>query len=119
MKRWLSYVKPYTLYFILGPLLMLTEVAGEIVLPKLVGGMIDNGANGLAGEGFIIRQALMMLGCICLMITGGISGHYFAIKASVNFSSDLRKAVFDKVQEFSFRRYRQLFCRLFDNTSYQ
>ena len=103
MKKYFKYIKPYRLYFILGPLLMLTEVAGEIVLPKLVGGMIDNGANGLAGQGFIVRQALMMLGCICLMITGGISGHYFAIKASVNFSSDLRKAVFDKVQEFSFR----------------
>ena len=103
MKKYFKYIKPYRLYFILGPLLMLTEVAGEIVLPKLVGGMIDNGANGLAGQGFIVRQALMMLGCICLMITGGISGHYFAIKASVNFSSDLRKAVFDKVQGFSFR----------------
>ena len=103
VKKYFKYIKPYRLYFILGPLLMLTEVAGEIVLPKLVGGMIDNGANGLAGQGFIVRQALMMLGCICLMITGGISGHYFAIKASVNFSSDLRKAVFDKVQEFSFR----------------
>ena len=103
MKKYFKYIKPYRLYFILGPLLMLTEVAGEIVLPKLVGGMIDNGANGMAGQGFIVRQALMMLGCICLMITGGISGHYFAIKASVNFSSDLRKAVFDKVQGFSFR----------------
>lgn len=103
VKKYFKYIKPYRLYFILGPLLMLTEVAGEIVLPKLVGGMIDNGANGMAGQGFIVRQALMMLGCICLMITGGISGHYFAIKASVNFSSDLRKAVFDKVQEFSFR----------------
>ncbi|MBQ3124294.1 MAG: ABC transporter ATP-binding protein [Clostridia bacterium] len=103
MKKYFKYIKPYRLYFILGPLLMLTEVAGEIVLPKLVGGMIDNGATGLAGEGYIIRQALTMLGCICLMITGGISGHYFAIKGAVNFSSDLRKAVFDKVQEFSFK----------------
>ena len=103
VKKYAKYIKPYRLYFILGPLLMLTEVAGEIFLPKLVGGMIDSGANGMAGEGFIIRQALMMLGCICIMITGGISGHYFAIKAAVNFSSDLRKAVFDKVQEFSFK----------------
>ena len=103
MKKYFRYIKPYRLYFILGPLLMLTEVAGEIVLPKLVGGMIDNGANGMAGQGFITGQALLMLGCICLMITGGISGHYFSIKAAVNFSSDLRKALFDKVQEFSFK----------------
>lgn len=103
MKKYFRFAKPYTLYFILGPLLMLTEVAGEIVLPKLMGEMIDTGINGGMGEGFIIRQALLMLGCIIIMISGGISGHYFSIKASVNFSSDLRKAVFDKVQEFSFK----------------
>ena len=103
MHRYLKFIKPYKLYFILGPILMLTEVAGEIVLPKLVGGMIDNGANGAMGQGYIIRQALLMLGCILIMITGGISGHYFSIKAAVNFSSDLRKSVFDKIQAFSFK----------------
>ena len=103
MKRYLKYIKPYKLYFILGPLLMLTEVAGEIVLPRLVGEMIDKGATGMAGEGFIIRQALLMIGCIVIMISGGISGHYFSIKGAVNFSSDLRKSVFDKIQDFSFK----------------
>lgn len=103
MRKYFKFIKPYKLYFILGPILMLTEVAGEIVLPKLVGGMIDNGANGAMGQGYIIRQALLMLGCILMMITGGISGHYFSIKASVNFSSDLRKSVFDKIQAFSFK----------------
>lgn len=103
MKRWMKFIKPYKLYFILGPLLMLTEVGGEIVLPKLMGEMIDKGIIGGLGEEFIIRQALLMLGFILLMICGGIGGHYFSIKAAVNFSSDLRKAVFDKVQEFSFK----------------
>ncbi len=103
VRKYLKYIKPYKLYFILGPLLMLTEVAGEIVLPRLVGEMIDNGATGTAGQEYIIGHALMMLGCIVIMITGGISGHYFSIKAAVNFSSDLRKAVFDKVQQFSFK----------------
>ncbi len=95
-------MKPYTLWFILGPLLMLTEVAGEIVLPKLMGEMVDKGIAGGAGEWFIARQAGLMIACIAIMICGGIGGHYFSIKAAVNFSSDLRKAVFDKVQEFSF-----------------
>ena len=96
-------MKPYTLWFILGPLLMLTEVAGEIVLPKLMGEMVDKGIIGGAGEWFIARQAGLMIVCIAIMICGGIGGHYFSIKAAVNFSSDLRKAVFDKVQEFSFK----------------
>ncbi len=82
---------------------MLTEVAGEIVLPRLVGEMIDTGIIGGAGEGYIITQALTMLGCIAIMICGGIGGHYFSIKAAVNFSTDLRGAVFNKVQEFSFK----------------
>lgn len=82
---------------------MLTEVAGEIVLPKLMGNMIDIGILGDGGQGFIIRQALLMIGCVIIMISGGISGHYFAVKASVNFSADLRYEVFSKVQDFSFK----------------
>ncbi len=103
MNRYLQYIKPYKLYFILGPLLMLTEVAGEIVLPKLMAGMINNGILGGGGTGFIIRQACIMFGCIIIQVSGGISGHYFSVKAAVNFSADIRRAVFDKVQEFSFK----------------
>lgn len=85
---------------------MLTEVAGEIVLPKIMGTMIDTGiGNQAAGMGinYIISQALMMIGCILIMIIGGIGGHYFSIKASVSFSADLRQGVFDKIQNFSFK----------------
>ena len=82
---------------------MLTEVAGEIVLPKLMAGMIDDGILGGSGMGFIIRQAVIMLVCIIIQVSGGIGGHYFSVKAAVNFSSDVRKAVFNKVQEFSFK----------------
>ena len=36
MKRWFKYVKPYKTYFILGPLCMIVEVIGEVLLPKLL-----------------------------------------------------------------------------------
>lgn len=106
MKKYWKYIKPYTLFFILGPLLMLTEVAGEIVLPKIMGTMIDNGIGYAAagfGTGYIISRAAMMIGFICIMIIGGIGGHYFSIKAAVSFSTDLRQGVFEKVQKFSFK----------------
>ncbi len=106
MKFYWKYIKPYLLYFILGPLLMLSEVAGEIVLPKLMGTMIDYGIGAESmglGTGYIISRALIMFACILLMITGGIGGHFFAIRASVYFSADLRKGVFEKVQSFSFK----------------
>lgn len=55
------------LFFILGPLLMLTEVAGEIVLPKIMASMIDSGIGaevaGL-GTGYILSRALLMIACI-------------------------------------------------------
>ena len=103
MKKYFKYVIPYLPFFILGPLLMLSEVAGEIVLPKLMASMVDNGVMGNMGNQYIIGQALKMIGCICLMIVGGIGGHFFSIRASVYFSADLRKDVFKKVQEFSFK----------------
>lgn len=106
MKTYRKYITPYLPYFILGPLLMLSEVAGEIVLPKLMGTMIDYGIGASAaglGIGYIISRALIMFGCIALMITGGIGGHFFSIRASVYFSADLRKGVFEKVQSFSFK----------------
>ena len=88
------------------PLLMLTEVAGEIVLPKIMASMIDSGigaeVTGL-GTGYILSRALLMIACIGIMIIGGIGGHFFAIRASVYFSADLRQGVFEKVQNFSFK----------------
>lgn len=82
---------------------MLSEVAGEIVLPKIMATMIDNGIMADYGTSYIITQALKMIGFICVMIVGGLGGHYFAVKASVSFSADLRKDIFKKVQGFSFK----------------
>ena len=106
MKQYWKYIKPYTLFFILGPLLMLTEVGGEIVLPKIMASMIDYGIGAQSaglGIGYILSRAAMMIGFIALMICGGIGGHFFSIRASVYFSSDLRQGVFEKVQGFSFK----------------
>ncbi len=87
-------------------MLMLTEVAGEIVLPTIMASMIDYGigdATAGLGTGYIVTRALMMVGCIGIMICGGIGGHYFSIKAAIGFSADLRQGVFEKVQSFSFK----------------
>ena len=46
MKRYKKYMTPYLSAFIIGPLLMLTEVVGEIMLPKLMSLIINNGVAG-------------------------------------------------------------------------
>ena len=102
MKRWLKYVKPYTLYFILGPICMLVEVAGEVFLPMFLGQMINAGVDGtLTVQKSILYMSLMILTAL-LMMAGGVGGAYFGAKASVNYSSDVRRDVYKKVQEFSF-----------------
>lgn len=102
MKRWLEYVKPYTLYFILGPICMLVEVAGEIFMPMFLGKMINAGVDGsLTVQKSLLYMSLMILTAL-LMMAGGVGGAYFGAKASVNYSSDVRRDVYKKVQEFSF-----------------
>ncbi len=102
MKQYWKYIKPYLPYFIFGPLLMLTEVAGEIVLPKIMSSMINIGVEN-GDSAYIISRALMMVGSICVMIIGGIGGHFLSIRAAIYFSAALRKDLFGAVQKFSFR----------------
>ena len=101
MKRYFKYVKPYITYFILGPLLMLIEVAGDVVLPSLVADIINIGAAN-RDVGYIIRTGIIMVLFVFIMIGGGVGSAYFASKASMNFGADLRKDLFHRVQQFSF-----------------
>ncbi len=101
MKRYKKYVMPYLSSFILGPIMMLTEVFGEVMLPKMMSLIINNGVAN-HDVGYIIKMGILMLVVGALMATGGIMGAYFAARASISFTSDLRADVFAKVQQFSF-----------------
>jgi len=101
MKRWFKYVKPYLLYFIVGPLLMIVEVVGEVVMPRLFARIVDVGIpNG--DTSYIISTGIIMILTSLAMLAGGVGGCYFGAKASINFGADVRKDVYHKVQEFSF-----------------
>ncbi|MEY8354792.1 ABC transporter ATP-binding protein [Lachnospiraceae bacterium 54-53] len=102
MKRYWKYIRPYLGSFILAPLLMLTEVFGEIMLPKLTSMIINNGVAG-RDPGYILKIGAGMAVIAVIMAVGGIGGAYFSSKASICFSTDLRKDVFHKVQQFSFK----------------
>ena len=102
MKRYWKYIKPYWGAFLLAPLLMLTEVFGEIMLPKLMSLIINNGVAN-RDTSYIIAVGGVMVVTAFVMAAGGIGAAYFSSKASICFSSDLRKDVFDKVQQFSFK----------------
>lgn len=105
MKRWFKYVKPYLPYFIIGPLCMIVEVIGEIVMPKLMSVIIDTAVVDNIATGNWQKVLLISAGMVAmalLMMAGGVGGAYFGAKASVNFAADLRQDIYNKIQNFSF-----------------
>ena len=116
--NWWKYIKPYLPYFILGPLCMIVEVIGEILMPRLLAYIINLGIDGVTDEMpasilwlydkignnafFIVAIAVGMVLTAVLMMLGGIGGAYFGGKASVNFAADLRADIYKKIQNFSF-----------------
>ena len=116
--NWWKYIKPYLPYFILGPLCMVIEVIGEILMPRLLAYIINLGVYGnLEGMPkivlwlydkignnafFILAIAAGMILTAILMMIGGIGGAYFGGKASVNFAADLRADIYKKIQGYSF-----------------
>lgn len=105
MRYW-KYIKPYLPAFILGPLMMIVEVVGEILMPRLMAGIIDVGIANRDYSYIIARGGMMVLVAI-MMLLGGVGGAYFGAKACVGFSSDMRKDAFDKIQKMSFANLDQ------------
>lgn len=102
MRRYGKYIKPYWKSFVLCPILMLTEVAGEVVLPAFMANIINVGA-AQRNVPYIIGTGLVMLLTALVMMAGGIGGAYFAARAAISFAADLRSDLFCKIQKFSFQ----------------
>ena len=102
MKLWYKYIKPYLPYFIIGPVCMIVEVIGEVLMPKFLAIVINGATDGTLTVGGSIGTAGLMILTAALMMVGGVGGAYFGAKASVNFATDLRADVYSKIQKFSF-----------------
>ncbi len=100
--KWMKYVKPYLLYFILGPLCMIIEVVGEVLMPLYLAEVINGAIAGTLTTGSSLGVMGKMIATAIIMMIGGVGGSYFGAKASVNFASDLRADLFRKVQGYSF-----------------
>lgn len=101
MKRYGKYIRPCWYAFILGPLLMLTEVAGEVLLPSFMADIINIGAAN-HDVGYIVQKGIIMILTALIMMAGGVGGAWFASVAAINFGAGLRKDAFKKIQTFSF-----------------
>ncbi len=101
MKNLSVYLKRYTAQSILAPLFKLLEVVFDLLVPLVVARMINlgvgNNDRGVLTQCFFILIGMALLGLAC-----SITAQLFAARASTGFAADLRQAVFDHIQRFSF-----------------
>ena len=100
MKKWFKYIRPYLLYFILGPIGIIMEVVGEVIMPRLLAIVINNANAGTLTTGTSMGVMGLMILTALLMMAGGIAGSYFGTKASVNFAADVRRDVYANIHVF-------------------
>lgn len=98
----LRFLKPYRLWIVLAPLLMLLEVVMDLMQPRMVERIVDQGIANLDLP-FVLHTGLLMFGLAVIGATGGMSNGIFAEMTVQGFGADLREALFRKVQSFSFR----------------
>ena len=79
MKQYAKYIKPYLFSFIVGPLLMITEVIGEVLLPYFMSRIINEGV-AQRNISYIIFMGCTMIVTAFLMMIGGIGGAYYNYK---------------------------------------
>lgn len=102
MKKWWQYIKPYKVYFVLGPLCMIVEVIGEVLMPFLLSRIINRAEAGTLTVGGSIGIGISMILVAVFMMLGGVGGSYFGAKSAVYFANDIRRDIYKKIQGFSF-----------------
>ncbi|MCJ7841631.1 ABC transporter ATP-binding protein/permease [Lederbergia sp. NSJ-179] len=100
IKKLLKYLKPYTIFAILGPLLMCMEVMMDLLQPTFMQKMIDVGIAN-QDNGYVIRLGLITLVSAFIGLIGGAGSSVYAAKAAVHFATDIRREVFRKTERFS------------------
>ena len=101
VKKLGAQLKEYKKAALITPLCMILEVIAETITPRLMGLLVDNGVEE-GNISYIIRVGLMMLMCALFGLAAGLAGGFTAAKASTGFAKNLRKAMYDNIQTFSF-----------------
>lgn len=101
IKKLATYAGEFKKEAILSPICIAIEVIMEVILPLLMAAVIDHGVNQ-GDMSYVVKMGAVMLVVAFISLTGGaLCGKYAAI-ASSGFARNVRKAMFGKIQEFSF-----------------
>lgn len=107
MRKLAKYIKPYWWAALLAPLLMVLEVAMDLLQPQFMASIIDEGVK-VGDLGHIQRAGLWMVITTVIGLVGGVGCTIFASIASQRFGADVRSDLFRHVQKLSFRSLEHL-----------
>lgn len=105
----LKYLKKYWFFALLAPIAMVGEVCMDLIQPRLMSTIVDEGVLGLSNNGvgdlnLIITVGLQMIGFVLLGSLFGILSGVFANLCGQNFGNDMRKDAFNKIMSLSFEQ---------------
>ena len=103
-----GYVGAYKKYAFLAPLTIVGEVIMEVLIPLVMAHIIDVGIQGDGGMRYTVLMGLLMVVMACVSLCFGALSGKFAAMAGMGFAKNVRKALFDKVQDYSFKNVDRL-----------
>lgn len=101
LKTLLAQVKEYKKASILTPVFMFGEVIMEMIIPLLMASIIDDGVNKGDMRHIYVIGGWMVVTAVFSLVFGLLGGKYAAM-ASMGLGKNLRKAMFENIQNFSF-----------------
>lgn len=101
IKSLAKHIKGFVKESVLTPLFMILEVVAEMLIPLIMSSMIDDGINK-GDMQHIITTGLLMGACALIGLFGGVMGGIYGAKASAGFAKNLRMAMFENIQSYSF-----------------
>ena len=121
LKQLSKYMTPYRCYAILSPIMMIIEVFADVYIPFLMRDIINIGIYE-ANSQIVIRLGLQMILAAIIGIIAGIFSAYTGAAAGFGFGSNVRAALYRKIQDFSFANLDQfsvpsLITRLTNDTN--
>jgi ATP-binding cassette subfamily B protein len=106
-RKLIRFLKPYWQWVLLAPLLMMLEVVMDLLQPRLIQRIIDEGIAHL-DMALVVQTGLLMVGLAVVGLFGGAGNGFLAVKAVQGFGADLREALFRRVQQLSFANLDKL-----------
>ena len=101
LKTLASQIKEYKKASIATPIFMILEVIMETIIPLMMASIIDDGVS-VGNAGHIYKMGALMLAAACFSLFSGFMGGKYGARASTGFARNLRKAMYENIQTFSF-----------------